>query len=66
MSNMKEISQALKILTKKINKKITILHCNTEYPSPLNDINLQAMITIKEKFKCKVGYSDHSEEYLCL
>ena len=65
MSNMKEISQALKILTKKINKKkITILHCNTEYPSPLNDINLQAMITIKEKFKCKVGYSDHSEGIL--
>lgn len=62
MSNMKEIGDALKVLTKKINKKrITILHCNTEYPSPLKDINLRAMITIRDKFKCKVGYSDHSE-----
>lgn len=62
MSNLKEISQALKILMKGGTKKsnITVMQCNTEYPTPLKDANLKAMLTIKNKFKVNVGYSDHT------
>jgi N,N'-diacetyllegionaminate synthase len=42
------------------NKNITILHCNSEYPTPYSDVNLKSMQIIKDKFKTKVGYSDHS------
>jgi N,N'-diacetyllegionaminate synthase len=59
MSNVDEINNALKILRNK-NRKIILLHCNTEYPTPLDDINLNAMQTLKKKFKLDVGYSDHS------
>lgn len=41
--------------------KITVLHCNTEYPTPMKDVNLKAMLEIKEKFGVKIGYSDHTE-----
>ena len=40
--------------------KVTLLHCTTEYPAPFNDINLNAMDTMKDAFKLDVGYSDHS------
>lgn len=40
---------------------ITVLHCNTEYPTPMKDVNLKAMLEIKEKFGVKIGYSDHTE-----
>lgn len=40
--------------------KVTLLHCTTEYPAPFNDINLNAMDTMKDAFKLRVGYSDHS------
>jgi N,N'-diacetyllegionaminate synthase len=39
---------------------ITILHCNTEYPTPMKDVNLRAMLAIGEAFNVKVGYSDHT------
>ena len=55
------IWSAMKILTKGISKeKITILHCNTEYPTPMRDVNLRAMVKISREFNCKVGYSDHT------
>lgn len=62
MSDMSEVKEAVKILIKSgTNKnKITILHCNTEYPTPYEDINLQAMITLKKELGLDVGYSDHS------
>lgn len=62
MSNLKEIDEALNILLKAgTNKnKITILHCNTEYPTPYIDVNLKAMTLIKETFDVDVGYSDHT------
>jgi len=44
-----------------LNNKVSILHCTTEYPAPLVDINLRAMETIEYAFKLPVGYSDHSE-----
>jgi len=62
MSSKKEIIFALKTL---INygvskKKIIILQCNSEYPSPYRDINLQAMVSFKKEFNCDYGLSDHS------
>lgn len=62
MSTMEEILNALDIFEKSGTKKsnITILHCNTEYPTPVEDVNLNAMISIKEKTGCMVGYSDHT------
>ena len=62
MSNMKEISNAFNILTKNGAKKknIIILHCHSDYPTKLKDVNLLAMLEIKKKFKVDVGYSDHT------
>ncbi|WP_028862341.1 N-acetylneuraminate synthase [Psychromonas aquimarina] len=44
-----------------LKEKVRILHCTTEYPAPLEEINLNAMLTIRDSFKLPVGYSDHSE-----
>ncbi|HTK19658.1 MAG TPA: N-acetylneuraminate synthase [Mucilaginibacter sp.] len=60
MCTMDEIEEAVSVLAQKSQTKITILHCNTEYPTPFADVNLLAMIAIKEKFKVEVGYSDHT------
>lgn len=62
LSNMNEIENALLILTKGGAKKteITVLHCNSEYPTPFEDVNLNAMKTIGKKFNVNVGYSDHT------
>ena len=62
MSNLKEIKEALEVLiSEKLSKKdITILHCNTAYPTPYEDVNLKAMLTIKNQFNIDVGYSDHT------
>ena len=62
MSTLEDIEFALKILSEKVHKdNITVLHCNTNYPTKMEEVNLLAMNTIKEKFKVKVGYSDHTE-----
>ena len=42
-------------------ENITVLQCNTEYPTPLADVNLRAMLEIKKKFRVNVGYSDHTK-----
>ncbi|MCU0440299.1 MAG: N-acetylneuraminate synthase [Raineya sp.] len=62
MANLGEIEQALNILTKNGIPlfKITVLHCNTEYPTPMQDVNLKAMQAIQHAFGVKVGYSDHT------
>lgn len=62
MATLSEIENALITLTQGGIKSadITILHCNTEYPTPFEDVNLKAMITIANAFKVKVGYSDHT------
>ena len=68
MSNLKEIYKSVAILinfgVKK--KNLILLHCNTEYPTPFDDVNLRAMILLREKFKCEVGYSDHTNGMRCL
>ncbi len=63
MCELKDIENALKVLTVHgVGKEqITILHCNTEYPTPFEDVNLRAMIEIRDKFGVKVGYSDHTK-----
>lgn len=62
MSDLGEIEDALDVLTESGTdlNKITILHCNTEYPTPFEDVNLKTMLTIKNSFGVKVGYSDHT------
>jgi len=62
MADLGEIEDALDILIESGTKRedITVLHCNTEYPTPMEDVNLKAMLTIKEAFKVNVGYSDHT------
>jgi len=60
MCNLKEIKSALKILKK---KKIVLFHCNTDYPTALNDVNLNAMVKMHKTFKCEIGYSDHTDGF---
>jgi N,N'-diacetyllegionaminate synthase len=62
MSDMNEVKNALEILINSGTKKnnITILHANTEYPTPMEDVNLRAMITIGKELGVKFGYSDHT------
>ncbi len=60
MCNEEEISDALTLLKSMGVEDITVLHCNTEYPTPMEDVNLKAMNTIKDKYNVKVGYSDHT------
>jgi len=62
MADLGEIKDALDVLTNAGTEliNITILHCNTEYPTPMEDVNLRAMITIAQEFGVCVGYSDHT------
>ncbi len=62
MTDMDEIKEAFDILIKKgiPQKNIVILHCNTEYPTPMEDVNLLAMNEIGRSFQVPVGYSDHT------
>ena len=62
MSRLGEIDDALMVLTENgvPLDDITLLHCNTEYPTPYEDVNLRAMQTLRSAFGCQVGYSDHT------
>lgn len=62
MATIAEIKEALDVfLNEGIPKEeITILHCNTEYPTPMSDVNLKAMIHIGNTFNTAIGYSDHT------
>jgi len=63
MATMKEIEEALNVLlnTGANKNSIVILHCNTEYPTPFEDVNLLAMPSIGKKFGVSFGYSDHTK-----
>ena len=61
MCSMDEIQSALDILRENGTKDIKLLHCNTEYPTPFEDVNLFAMKTMKDYFGLEVGYSDHTK-----
>ena len=58
MADLEEIQDALNVLK---DCKVTLLHCTTEYPCPYNNVNLKAMLVMKEKFNLEVGYSDHTQ-----
>lgn len=60
MCEIEEIQTAVNVLKENGTPKITLLHCNTEYPTPFEDVNLNAMRTLKERFGVEVGYSDHT------
>ena len=62
MANIFEIEDAINVIVSAGTDKsdITILHCNTEYPTPMKDVNLKAMNTIGETFNVPIGYSDHT------
>ncbi len=60
MSTIAEVRNAIAVLKKFGTKKITLLHCTTEYPAPYDSVNLQAMHTLKKEFGYDVGYSDHT------
>ncbi len=62
MAYMKEIQDAVTVLSNHgvQKEKIIILHCNTEYPTPFEDVNLKAMLTIGSEFGVSYGYSDHT------
>jgi N,N'-diacetyllegionaminate synthase len=60
MSTMEDIRAAVSALKENGSRKITVLHCTTEYPTPYKDVNLNAMKTIQSEFDVPVGYSDHT------
>ncbi len=62
MSSLKEIEEAYKTAKKFGSKNITLLYCVSNYPSKLNDFNLNNIKILKKKFKCRVGLSDHSKD----
>lgn len=63
MCRLGDIEDALSVLCKNGTsiEDITLLHCNTEYPTPMVDVNLKAMETLRSAFGTKVGYSDHTK-----
>jgi N,N'-diacetyllegionaminate synthase len=63
MATLGEIETAIELLENAGTSRdqITVLHCTTEYPAPIDEINLKAMLTIADAFKVKYGYSDHTE-----
>jgi len=60
MSELEEIEAAVTVLRKHGTSDITLLHCNTQYPTPFHDANLRAMETLRNEFGLPVGYSDHT------
>ncbi|MDC3308570.1 N-acetylneuraminate synthase family protein, partial [Candidatus Pelagibacter sp.] len=60
MSSLKEIDVAYKTAISNGSSSVTILYCVSNYPSKTEDFNLKNIITLKERYKCRIGFSDHS------
>lgn len=60
MASLKEVRDAFNVLQKNGAGSISLLHCNTQYPTPYDNVNLNAMLTLKKEFGVAVGYSDHT------
>lgn len=60
MATLSEVKEAVNTIKKAGNNKIILLHCTTNYPCPLEEVNLKAMLTLKNEFNLPVGYSDHT------
>lgn len=60
MSTLDEVDEAVNVLKNHGTKDIILLHCTTDYPAPIDSVNLNAMLTLKDRFNYPVGYSDHT------
>lgn len=60
MGNLEEIKEAVDVILS-FNQELILLHCTTNYPTPFNQVNLKAMLTMAKEFNLPVGYSDHTE-----
>ena len=60
MSTLGEVEEAIEAVTSNGNDKLILMHCNFNYPARVEDVNLRAMITLKQAFGFPVGYSDHT------
>lgn len=60
MANLGEIEMAVKAINKYMDKDLYLLHCTSNYPTSYEDVNLNAIVTLKNAFKLPVGYSDHT------
>ena len=61
MSEPEEIGRAMEVLRQSGTTDISLLHCNTQYPTPMQDVNLRAMEQMREMFRVPIGYSDHTQ-----
>ena len=61
MCVMDEVKEAVNWIEEENNHNIILLHCTSNYPTPFEDVNMRAMLTLKESFSYPVGYSDHTE-----
>lgn len=61
MSDIHEVRESVTVLKKYNVKEIIVLHCTTEYPTPYDEVNLNAMITMRDEFNLPIGYSDHTQ-----
>lgn len=61
MSTLDEVKKAVNVLKEYGEEDITLLHCNTQYPTPISDVNLLAMVTMQRELGLPVGYSDHTQ-----
>jgi len=60
MGTLAQVDTAYNTLLQAGAPKVSLLHCTTNYPCPMNEVNLRAMLTLRDAFKCQVGYSDHT------
>ncbi|MBT8568327.1 N-acetylneuraminate synthase [Polynucleobacter paneuropaeus] len=60
MSTLGEVERAVRILREGNRKELVVLHCTTNYPCPPSEVNLRAMLTLRDAFKVRIGYSDHT------
>lgn len=60
MSTLEEVEEAVDLLLSHGAEKLTLLHCTSQYPTPIEDVNLRAMLTLRDRFHVDVGYSDHT------
>ena len=64
MSNIKEIKRSVNLIKRNLDKKLTVMHCTSLYPAPIDSLNINALLDIKKNITKNIGYSDHSEKYL--
>lgn len=61
MCTMEEVKDAVEWIEAKKNHQITLLHCTSNYPTPYDEVNMKAMLTLKDSFPYAIGYSDHTK-----